>query len=119
LYVLGCNDPGVEELAEYFGRDGWRLRRQPNVTMRVLEGADHTLGSHTLRAALIEDIRNWCRDNWLMRDSTIQPTAAPQAHIQCEPIARASGTAPLQTAGPARTVVREHYRDWTSTASRS
>jgi len=78
LYVLGCNDPGVEELAEYFGHDGWRLRQQPNVTMRVLEGADHTLGTHKLRAALIEFILDWCRDSWSVRDSKPQPSAADQ-----------------------------------------
>ncbi|HET8995751.1 MAG TPA: hypothetical protein VFN42_03705, partial [Acetobacteraceae bacterium] len=64
LYVLGRNDPGVEELAEYFGRDGWRLRRQGNVTYRVLEDADHTLGAWRVRAALITAIRDWCRSVW-------------------------------------------------------
>ncbi len=72
LYVLGCNDPGVEELAAYFGRDGWRLRQQPNVTMQVLEGADHTLGTHALRKTLIESIRDWCRDSWVVRDNKSQ-----------------------------------------------
>jgi alpha-beta hydrolase superfamily lysophospholipase len=119
LYVLGCNDPGIEELAEYFGRDGWRLRRQPNVTMRLLEGADHTLGAHKLRTALIDDIRDWCRDNWLARGSSNQRSVAQQPHIRCGTIDCSSGTAPLQTAGQARTVMPEHYRDWTSTASRS
>ena len=75
LYVLGCNDPGIEELAEYFGRDGWRLRRQPNVTLRVLEGADHTLGAHALRAALIRDIR----DAWPARTGLLQSSTKEQA----------------------------------------
>jgi alpha-beta hydrolase superfamily lysophospholipase len=79
LYVLGCNDPGVEELAEYFGRDGWRLRRHPNVTIRVLQSADHTLGSHKLRAVVIKDIRDWCRDNWRVRDSKVQRIASEQS----------------------------------------
>jgi alpha-beta hydrolase superfamily lysophospholipase len=78
LYVLGCNDPGVEELAAYFGRDGWRLRRRPNVTLRVLQGADHTLGSHTLRTVLIQDIRDWCRGNWPVLDSKVQRSATEQ-----------------------------------------
>jgi hypothetical protein len=64
LYVLGCNDPGVEELAEYFGHDGWRLRKQPNVTLRLLAGADHTLGAAPVRAELIAQIRTWVRDAW-------------------------------------------------------
>lgn len=64
LYVLGCNDPGVEELAEYFGHDGWRLRQQPNVTLRLLAGADHTLGAAPVRAELIAQIRSWVHDVW-------------------------------------------------------
>ena len=72
LYVLGCNDPGVEELGEYFGRDGWRLRRQPNVMIHTLEGADHTLGTHNLRAALIQLIRDWCSDRWPAQDTRIE-----------------------------------------------
>jgi alpha-beta hydrolase superfamily lysophospholipase len=63
LYMLGRNDPGVEELAEYFGRNGRRLQRQPNVTVCMLQGADHTLSAHTVRAALIERIRVWCQVN--------------------------------------------------------
>jgi hypothetical protein len=76
--VLGCNDPGVEELAEYFGRDGWRLRQQPSVTMQVLDGADHTLGTHALRTRLIEFIRGWCRDSWAVRDNKSQRTVPEQ-----------------------------------------
>jgi pimeloyl-ACP methyl ester carboxylesterase len=64
LYVLGCNDPGIEELAEYFGRDGGRLRRQPHVTFHLLHGADHTLSTHALRAALLQQIRDWYRGRW-------------------------------------------------------
>lgn len=83
LLVLGCNDPGIEELAEYFGRDGWRLRQQSNVMIRMLEGADHTLGTRELRAALIGLIRDWCRDSWPMRDNLAQRSAAeePQSRI--------------------------------------
>ncbi len=76
LYVLGCNDPGVEELAEYFGRDGWRLRRQPNVTFRLLPDADHTLGAAPVRAALIEEIRQWDRTTWPGGDREPRPAAA-------------------------------------------
>src|ERR1700733_1400580 len=76
LYVLGCNDPGLEELAEYFGRDGWRLRRQPNVTFRILLGADHTLGARAMRATLIQDIHAWCRASWPPRDSKLHRGSA-------------------------------------------
>lgn len=79
LYVLGCNDPGVEELAEYFGRDGWRLRRQPNVTYRVLQDADHTLGAWPVRAALIATIRDWCRSVWGGAGTAEAAAARPEA----------------------------------------
>ena len=69
LYVLGENDPGIEEMAEYFGRDGRRLARQRNVTLRFLQGADHTLSAHSVRAALIQQIRDWCRTCWHTRES--------------------------------------------------
>lgn len=75
LYVLGCNDPGIEELAEYFGRDGWRLRRQSNVSYRVLPDADHTLGAWPVRTALIETIRGWCASVW---GSPGEPHAVPE-----------------------------------------
>jgi hypothetical protein len=106
LYVLGCNDPGVEELAEYFGRDGWRWRRQPNVTIRMLDGADHTLGTHKLRAALIGCIRDWCHGNWPMRDSVVQPSAAARTQGSHETAAGASvrgrmGAAALELVVPA------------------
>ena len=86
LYVLGCNDPGVEELAEYFGRDGWRLRRQPNVMIHTLEGADHTLGTHNLRAALIQLIRDWCSDRWPAQDTKIERNIRAAAMEKFRPI---------------------------------
>jgi len=69
LYLLGRNDPGVAELAEYFGRDGRRLRRQPGVTLRMLSGADHTLSAAPVRAELIGLIRAWVRDAWPLPDA--------------------------------------------------
>lgn len=80
LYVLGGNDPGVEELAAYFGSDGARLRGQPNVTFRLLEGADHTLGAAAVRATLIRAIGDWCRDNWAQPDGTAQRAARSAEH---------------------------------------
>jgi pimeloyl-ACP methyl ester carboxylesterase len=74
LYVLGSNDPGIEELAEYFGPDGRRLRRVPGVTLQVVPDADHTLGACTVRAGLIAAIRDWQRQAFPGR-STL-PTAA-------------------------------------------
>lgn len=64
LYILGPNDPAVEELAEYFGGNGRRLRRQPNVMICMLQRSDHTLSAQAVRASLIEHIRVWCRVGW-------------------------------------------------------
>jgi len=75
LYVLGRNDPGVEELAEYFGRDGWRLRRQPNVTVRTIAGADHTLSAAPVRAELIGLISAWVGGAWPVADTAARRTA--------------------------------------------
>ncbi len=101
LYVLGCNDPGVEELAEYFGRHGWRLRQQPNVTMRTLDGADHTLGTRRLRDALIQLIRDWYRESWPSQVSVAanRATAGTQERSRTS-VAGRSGTAALELAGP-------------------
>jgi hypothetical protein len=105
LYVLGCNDPGVEELAEYFGRGGWRLRQQPNVAIRMLEGADHTLGTHKLRVALIELIRDWFREGWRAQNGVVPRGASDQTQSghtanPVGPIARAPEAAALELAGP-------------------
>ena len=80
LYLLARNDPGVEELAAYFGRDGWRLRRQPNASVRMLEGADHTLSNAKVREALIQHIRAWCQEHWQTQDKAVflaPPRAMP------------------------------------------
>jgi pimeloyl-ACP methyl ester carboxylesterase len=105
LYVLGRNDPGVEELAEYFGHDGWRLRRQTNVTIRLLEGADHTLGTHNLRATLIELIREWCGQNWPVQDGGAERGAAVYTRDRRGTPATSSpagqfGAVALEIAGP-------------------
>ncbi len=76
LYVLGENDPGIEEMAEYFGRDGRRLAQQRNVTLRFLQGADHTLSAHSVRDELIRQIRDWCRTCWHAQDSEAPLTLA-------------------------------------------
>jgi pimeloyl-ACP methyl ester carboxylesterase len=105
LYVLGCNDPGVEELAEYFGRDGWRLRQQSNVAIRMLQGADHTLGTHKLRMALIQLIRDWFREGWPEQNGMVQRGASDRvqsrhATIAGSSIDEQSDTAALELAGP-------------------
>ena len=85
----GCNDPGIEELAEYFGRDGARLRRQPHVTYRVLQNADHTLGAWPVRAALIDSIRAWYRSVWGDGEAGPRNVGEREAGLTEAPIAAA------------------------------
>ncbi|HUB47523.1 MAG TPA: hypothetical protein VMB73_21285 [Acetobacteraceae bacterium] len=61
LFVLSGNDPGLDEIAEYFGTQGRQFRRQPNVMFRMLEGADHTLSAHWAREALLGYIADFLR----------------------------------------------------------
>lgn len=56
LFVLSGNDPGLDEVAEYFGAQGRQLQRLPNVMFHMLEGADHTLSAHWAREALMQRI---------------------------------------------------------------
>lgn len=56
LFVLSGNDPGLDEIAEYFGAQGRIFRRLPNVTYQMLEGADHTLSANWARQALMQRI---------------------------------------------------------------
>jgi hypothetical protein len=59
LFVLSGNDPGLDEIGEYFGAQGRHFRRLPNVTFDLLEGADHTLSSHWARQALMQRIAQY------------------------------------------------------------
>jgi pimeloyl-ACP methyl ester carboxylesterase len=56
LYVLSGNDPGHDEVAEYFGLRGRRLSDHGNLTLRVLAKADHTLSGRWARERLQQDI---------------------------------------------------------------
>ena len=82
LYVVGNNDPGIEELATYFGADGKRLRQQPAVTFRMLANSDHTLSSHRVRTALIEEVVTWINHEFPLR-ATVQtePTLAQRPTV--------------------------------------
>ena len=61
LFVLSGNDPGLDEIAEYFGAQGRQFRRQSNVMFRMLEGADHTLSARWAREALLRLIATFLR----------------------------------------------------------
>lgn len=63
LFVLSGNDPGLDEIAEYFGARGRQFRRLPNVTFRVLEGADHTLSAHWARQALLRMLADFLQQH--------------------------------------------------------
>lgn len=45
LFVYGAADGGLDELETYFGRNGRKLKHQPNVRIEILQGADHTLAA--------------------------------------------------------------------------
>jgi alpha/beta superfamily hydrolase len=79
LYVLGNNDPGIEELATYFGADGKRLRQQPGLTFRMLADSDHTLSSHRVRTALIEEVVAWINQSYRAIDRPIVMAGLPNA----------------------------------------
>jgi len=66
LFVLSGNDPGLVEIAEYFGAQGRQFRRQSNVMFRLLEGADHTLSAHWARETLLELIATFLRQRCSM-----------------------------------------------------
>ena len=61
LFLLSGNDPGLDEISEYFGAQGRQFRRQPNVMFRMLEGADHTLSAHWAREALLGHVATFLR----------------------------------------------------------
>ena len=64
LYVLSGNDPGLDEISEYFGVRGWRLRRKPNVTFLTINHADHTFSAHWARERLKQAIQPFLRQSF-------------------------------------------------------
>lgn len=75
LYVLSGNDPGLDEISEYFGMRGWRLRRKPNVTFLTINHADHTFSAHWARERLRQAIQPFLRQNF---------RAVPQVDVVAE-----------------------------------
>jgi hypothetical protein len=89
LYVLSGNDPGLDEIADYFGNNGRKLRWQRNFVFHVLEGADHTLSAHWAREALLSLITGFLHDRCgvaLQAGKPIQPAPAPPGSRFAEPI---------------------------------
>ena len=80
LYVLSGNDPGLDEISEYFGLRGWRLRRYPKVMFRKMAGADHTLSAHWARQRLWQTIGSYLRQRFGV---AIRTEAAEAARIEC------------------------------------
>jgi len=77
LFVLSGNDPGLDEIAEYFGAQGRQFRRQPNVMFRILDGADHTLSAHWAREALLGYVADFLRQRCRLAVDATEQTAAP------------------------------------------
>ena len=67
LYVLSGNDPGLDEVAEYFGLRGRRLSAHTNLTLHVLERADHTLSAHWARKQLQHSIAWYMHQRFRVR----------------------------------------------------
>lgn len=92
LFVLSGNDPGLDEIGEYFGSQGRQLRRQPNVMFRMLPGADHTLSAHRWRETLMQMISVYLRQrfNAAIEGETEEPSSPPpRALMRLEALLRA------------------------------
>jgi dienelactone hydrolase len=61
LYILSGNDPGLDEIAEYFGMRGWRLRHNSHIMFQTIDGADHTLSAQWARDALRRNVAIYLR----------------------------------------------------------
>jgi dienelactone hydrolase len=97
LYVLSGNDPGLDEIAEYFGFRGWRLRRSPNVIFRTMLGADHTLSAHWTRQRLRQSIALYLRQRFgvaIRADEAEQPRSSLR-EVPARPVALPQQTGPL------------------------
>ncbi len=86
LYVLSGNDPGLDEISEYFGVRGWWLRRNSNVIFVTIKHADHTLSSHWARERLKQLIAPYLSQRMRVRahdsakaDVSRSPFRGPQA----------------------------------------
>jgi alpha-beta hydrolase superfamily lysophospholipase len=79
LFMLSGNDPGLDEVAEYFGARGRQLRRHPNVTFHLLEGADHTLSTHWARQAALELMGAFLSQHWGLPIKARAPEATPRS----------------------------------------
>jgi alpha-beta hydrolase superfamily lysophospholipase len=75
LYVLSGNDPGLDEIAEYFGFRGWRLRRNRMVMFHRLNGADHTLGARWARLRLERAVAVYLRQRFGLEFAVDAPEA--------------------------------------------
>jgi alpha/beta superfamily hydrolase len=89
LYVLSGNDPGLDEISEYFGVRGWRLRRNRNVTFVTIRRADHTLSAHWAREHLKQVIAPY-----LCRHIGVRAHESAPADVARSPFCGSSGGSP-------------------------
>jgi alpha-beta hydrolase superfamily lysophospholipase len=114
LFVLSGNDPGLDEIAEYFGAQGRQFRRQRNVMFRLLEGADHTLSAHWARDSLLGMIAMFLRQRCHMaidagevaapasRSARVTPQRLDAAFVRpIAPASLAAGPIAIDTGGSA------------------
>ncbi len=109
LYVLSGNDPGLDEISEYFGLRGWRLRRTRNVMFRTLRDADHTLSAHWARERLREAMSAYLRQRYGVAVRTKDTEAdrsdirVLQLPVSITPIPPATATVPANVIDSAST----------------
>ena len=100
LFVLSGNDPGLDEIAEYFGARGRQFRRQPNVMFRMLDGADHTLSAYWARQMLLGIVASFLRDRCgLQIDVAAQPAASAERAKASRLDAAFTGSLAIDTTG--------------------
>jgi len=62
--VLGQEDPGIDELEQYFGASGRDLRAFPTVRVTIVPGLDHMLARHAARQRFIALFLEFLRDRY-------------------------------------------------------
>jgi hypothetical protein len=90
LYVLSGNDPGLDEIAEYFGFRGWRLRRDRMVMFHRLNRADHTLGARWARLRLERAVAVYLRQHFGLEIAVDAPEADGSEAGSCGAVRRSS-----------------------------
>lgn len=63
LLVYSAGDAGLQELDRHMGKDAWRALALPNVSRRIIAGADHTLTPAQARRELADALEAFVADD--------------------------------------------------------